>query len=443
MIILKFGGSSIGSPERIKAVIEIIAGRFEGKTRGAVVFSAYQGVTDSLIKAGELAAKGNKKYLNIYDQLKEKHLHIARTLTTKRFRSELIKSFDPLFTNLSEILHGIFLVHEMTAKTQDFLMSFGERFSSMAISAALQEKGLRNEYLDTRLLIKADKSFGGGRINYRITNKNIRDYFSTHKKLQIVTGFIASTDDDETITLGRGGSDLTASLFGAALEAKRIELWTDVNGVLTVDPRKVKNFFPIERMTYEEAMELSHFGAKVIYPPTIQPALNKNIPILIKNTLNPQFHGTFISKKQTDSKNPVRGISSIDNISLIRVQGSGMIGAVGIAERIFSALAKKNINIILITQASSEHSVCFAIPPRATQQAVDSLKEEFKYEIKDGIINEIRPEKDFSIVAVVGENMRHTPGIAGKVFQTLGDNLINISRKRARLNQINYIKEHF
>jgi aspartokinase/homoserine dehydrogenase 1 len=200
-----------------------------------------------------------------------------------------------------------------------------------------------------------------------------------------------------------------------------------VNGVLTVDPRKVKNFLPIEQMTYEEAMELSHFGAKVIYPPTIQPALNKKIPILIKNTLNPEFNGTFISKKHIASKNPVRGISSIDNITLIRVQGSGMIGAVGIAERIFSSLAKKNINIILITQASSEHSVCFAIPPRMSQSAVDSLKDEFKYEIKDGIISEIRPEKDFSIVAVVGENMRHTPGIAGKVFKTLGDNSINIS----------------
>ena len=245
--------------------------------------------------------------------------------------------------------------------------------------------------------------------------------------MQIVTGFIASTDQNETTTLGRGGSDLTASLLGAALDVNRIELWTDVNGVLTVDPGKVRNFIPIDHMTYEEAMELSHFGAKVIYPPTIQPALTKKIPILIKNTLNPDFKGTFISKKQSISRNPVRGISSIDDITLIRVQGSGMIGAVGIAERIFSSLAKKKINIILITQASSEHSVCFAIPPKTSHHAVESLKEEFKYEIRDGIISEIRPEKDFSIVAVVGENMRHTPGIAGKVFQTLGNNSIKVN----------------
>jgi aspartokinase/homoserine dehydrogenase 1 len=427
VIILKFGGSSVRDEHRIKTVIEIIGNIFNSKERGAVVFSAYQGVTDSLISAGNLAAKGDKKYLNILEEIKEKHLRTAKSLTSKTSRTKLTESIKPLFTNLSEILHGIYLVHELTAKTQDFLMSFGERLSSLTISFALREAGIHNEYLDARSIIKTDKSFGGGRVNYRLTNKNIRQYFNKHKILQIVTGFIASTDHNETITLGRGGSDLTASILGAALDAKRIELWTDVNGVLTVDPRKVKNFFPIEHMTYEEAMELSHFGAKVIYPPTIQPALSKKIPILIKNTLNPSFKGTYISKKHTSYTNPVRGISSIDDITLIRVQGSGMVGAVGIAERMFSALAKKNINIILITQASSEHSVCFAIPPKASQQAVESLKEEFRYEIRDGIINEIKPEKDFSIVAVVGENMRHTPGIAGKVFQTLGSHSINIS----------------
>jgi aspartokinase/homoserine dehydrogenase 1 len=415
LIILKFGGSSVGNPERIKSVIKIIGEKFSSKERGAVVLSAYQGVTDSLIKAGQIAAKGDKKYQKIFEEIREKHLLTAKSLTSKSNRDDLTNKIKLLFNDLSEILHGIYLLHELTAKTQDYLMSFGERLSCLSVSSALKEKSIDNDYLDTRTIIKTDKSFGNGRINFRITNKNIREHFKKNNKLQIVTGFIASTDQKETITLGRGGSDLTASLLGAALDVKLIELWTDVNGVLTVDPRKVRNFFPIDNMTYEEAMELSHFGAKVIYPPTIQPALSKKIPILIKNTLNPEFKGTY------------RGISSIDNITLIRVQGSGMIGAVGIAERIFSSLAKKNINIILITQASSEHSVCFAIPPRSSQQAVESLKEEFKYEIKDGIISEIRPEKDFSIVAVVGENMRHTPGIAGKVFQTLGHNSINIS----------------
>ncbi len=427
MIILKFGGSSVGNPQRIKSVIQIIGDKFKGKERGAVILSAYQGITDSLIKAGQLAAKGDKKYLVILEEIKERHLQTAKSLTTKSNKDTLIKRIKSLINDLSEILHGIYLLRELTAKTQDYLMSFGERLSSLSVSSALVEDGIENDYLDARDIIITDNSFGNGRINYRITNKNIRDYFKKNKKLQIVTGFIASTDQNETITLGRGGSDLTASLLGAALDAKRIELWTDVNGVLTVDPRKVRNNFPIDHMTYEEAMELSHFGAKVIYPPTIHPALSKKIPILIKNTLNPEFNGTYISKKHIKSKNPVRGISSIDDITLIRVQGSGMIGAVGIAERIFSSLAKKNINIILITQASSEHSVCFAILPKTSHYAVESLKEEFKYEIKDGIISEIRPENDFSIVAVVGEKMRHTPGIAGKVFQTLGNNSINIS----------------
>jgi aspartokinase/homoserine dehydrogenase 1 len=427
LIILKFGGSSVGNPERINAVIQIIGNKFKGKERGAVVFSAYQGVTDSLIKAGQMAAKGDIKYLDILESIKDKHLLTAKSLTSKLIKENLNKTINLLCTDLSEILHGIYLLRELTEKIQDYLMSFGERLSSISISSALTETGIKNDYLDARKIIVTDKSFGYGRINYRVTNKNISEYFKKNKKLQVVTGFIGVTDQNETITLGRGGSDLTASILGAALDVKRIELWTDVNGVLTVDPRKVQNTIPIDHMTYEEAMELSHFGAKVIYPPTIQPALNKKIPILIKNTLNPDFKGTFISNKHKISGNPVRGISSIDDITLIRVQGSGMIGAVGIAERIFSSLAKKKINIILITQASSEHSVCFAIPPKDTHHAVESLKEEFKYEIRAGVISEIKPEKDFSIVAVVGENMRHTPGIAGKVFQTLGNNSINIS----------------
>ena len=427
MIILKFGGSSLKNADRIKSVIQIIVDKIRTKQRVAAIISAYQGVTDSLIRAGQLSAKGDKKYLEILKEIEERHLRTAKDLTTNSNRKNLLRKIKSLVKDLAEILHGIFLLHEMTNKTKDYLMSFGERLSSISMSMALKEKGIENDYLDAREILIADRSFGSGRINYRVSNKKIREYFSKHKNLQIVTGFIASTDQNETITLGRGGSDLTASLLGAALDAKQIELWTDVNGVLTVDPRKVKNHIPIDKMTYEEAMELSHFGAKVIYPPTIQPALGKKIPLLIKNTLNPKFKGTYISKKQFTSRNPVRGISSIDDITLIRVQGSGMIGAVGIAVRIFSSLAKKNISIILITQASSEHSVCFAISPETTHDAIESLKEEFKYEIRDGIISEIRPEKDFSIVAVVGENMRHTPGIAGKVFQTLGNNSINVS----------------
>ncbi|HEM49220.1 MAG TPA: bifunctional aspartate kinase/homoserine dehydrogenase I [Caldithrix sp.] len=245
--------------------------------------------------------------------------------------------------------------------------------------------------------------------------------------IQIVTGFIASSTDGETTTLGRGGSDFTASLFGSALNVKEIEIWTDVDGVLTADPKKVPKAFSITQMTYEEAMELSHFGAKVIYPPTMQPALDKKIAIRIKNTLNPLFPGTVIGPDKTENQHAIRGISSIDDLALLTIQGSGMIGVAGIAERIFSALAKKEISIILITQASSEHSICLAILPHFKEAAVDALREELKYEIRDEIINEIEVENNFSVLAVVGENMRHRKGLAGRVFKALGDDDINIS----------------
>jgi aspartokinase/homoserine dehydrogenase 1 len=427
MKIMKFGGSSVGSVDRINSVAEIVKSSFKDTKKGVVIFSAYQGVTDKLIGAGTIAASGNEVYLKIYDELQDLHITMAKELITIRRQSNSLAEIKLILRQLEEILHGIYLIQELSPKTLDYLMSFGERLSAYTISKCLEDKGLENSFLDTRDVIKTDNHFGRARVNFPVTNNNIITHLTSHPEVQVATGFIASNLKDETTTLGRGGSDLTASIFGAALQVEEIEIWTDVDGVLTADPRKVPNAFSIPEMSYEEAMELSHFGAKVIYPPTMQPALDNKIPIRIKNALNPSSKGTVISHKAGAHKYLITGISSIDDIALLTIRGSGMIGVAGIAERIFGALARKNINIILITQASSEHSICLAILPQYKEAAVGALQEELKYEISDKIVNDIGVENNFSILAVVGENMRHRKGLAGRVFQALGDNGINIS----------------
>lgn len=428
MKVIKFGGSSVGTVERIKNVIEIINNGISNNNYEVVVFSAYQGVTDQLIRTSRLAEKGNQEYLNEFSKIESKHINFAKELISLKNQSASLAKIKMLLNELEELLHGVYLIKELSPKILDYILSFGERLSTYTISEALKDHHIKNDFLDTRTLIKTDNNFGNAKVLFQITKENFKEYFAQHKEIQVVTGFIGSTVNEETTTLGRGGSDYTASIFGALLNSDEIEIWTDVNGVMTSDPRKVKNAFPIKHLTYEEAMELSHFGAKVIYPPTMQPAMKRKIPIRIKNTFNPNFEGTLISNKKLNShKYLIKGISSIDQIALIRVQGSGMIGVAGVAERIFSALAKRKINVILITQASSEHSICFAILPKNKMEAKQSIEEEFKYEIALNQINEIIIEDNLAIVAIVGENMRKTPGIAGKVFQTLGKNGINIS----------------
>ena len=426
MKILKFGGSSVRDAERIKNVINIVKKDIRRSDIAGVVFSAFQGVTDELNRISRMAACRNESYSNEFKKLKERHLNIVDELLSSRNHTKTEASVNMLLIDLEEILKGVYLVKELSPKTLDFIQSFGEMLSNIIISYAFLENKVDNDFLDTRRIIKTDNNYGSAHLLIEISNNNIREYFKQNNKLQIITGFIASTVENETTTLGRGGSDFTASIIGAALEAKYIEIWTDVNGVLTADPKKVRDAFPIANMNYEEAMELSHFGAKVIYPPTIHPAAVKKIPVIIKNTFNPTFAGTIISSK-TDSDYPIKGISSIDNINLIRIEGSGMIGVAGIAQRVFSSLAKHNINIILITQSSSEHSICLAILPSDSSIAKSALEKEFAYEIRIEIINKILVEAEFSVIAVVGKHMRNTVGIAGKFFSALGDNSINIS----------------
>ncbi len=436
MIILKFGGSSVGSPDRIENVINIL--KSYKNERIAVVFSAFQTVTDNLIKLGDLAKTSDESYLSLLNELKQKHLSTIDELIPKSKSKKSIKYVNELFDDLSGMLKGVFLLRELTPRTLDYLTSFGERLSCFIISEALNSKKIKSEFLKASELIKTDSNFTYAKVDFEKTNKNIRKYFNLHKDhIQIITGFISSNENGEITTLGRGGSDYTASIFGAALNVDEIQIWTDVDGILTADPRKVKETYPLKAVTYEEAMELSHFGAKVIHPPTMLPALKSKIKIRIKNTFNPEYPGTVIIKRDKTVKFNLKGISSIDDISLLTIKGGGMVGVTGIASRLFTALALRDINIILITQGSSEHSICLAILPKHTKEARKIIEAEFKSEIVEGKISEVIVEDNLSIIAVVGEDLRQTSGITGKVFESLGKSGININAIAHGSSQLN------
>jgi len=340
MKVLKFGGSSVGTSERIENVITILKSYKDEKI--LVVFSAFQTVTDNLIKLGELAKDSNEEYNKLLDEVKKKHIDTIEALIPKSKRKKSNEYVDFLFNDLSGMLKGVYLLRELTPRTLDYLTSFGERLSCFIIAEALNTKGIKSEFLNANIVVKTDSNFTYAKVDFEKTNKNIKDYFSEHTdKTQIVTGFIASNDDGEITTLGRGGSDYTASIFGAALKVEEIQIWTDVDGILTADPRKVKESYPLKAVTYEEAMELSHFGAKVIHPPTMLPALKSGIKIRIKNTFNPKYPGTVIVKRDNTIKFNLKGISSIDDIALLTIKGGGMVGVTGIASRLFTALASK------------------------------------------------------------------------------------------------------
>lgn len=426
MRIIKFGGSSVGSPEALERVLTIIEEK-QKKERIVVVVSAFRGVTDQLLDMAALAERSDNSYKDILSGIEKRHIDSINKIIPVANRSSVITDFKIVLNELEDVLQGVSLVQELSDKTRDFIVGFGERFSASILTAGLRNRGIHSVFTDTRKLIKTDANFGAARVITSSTYMNIKEYVGSRSENVIVaTGFISSSEKNVSTTLGRGGSDYTASLFGAALGAKMIEIWSDVDGLMTADPRKVERAFSVDYASYEEAMELSHFGAKVIYPPTIQPALKSGIPILIKNTFKPDHPGTLIQEKREQQKGIIRGISSIENIALITIKGSGMIGVSGVAARIFNALAGERINIILITQSSSEHTISLAVMPDQAHTAKASIEVEFTEEIKNDIIDEVRIEKELSAIAVVGDNMRQIPGIAGRVFYALGRNGINI-----------------
>ncbi|MCY7350312.1 MAG: bifunctional aspartate kinase/homoserine dehydrogenase I [Cytophagaceae bacterium] len=426
MNVLKFGGSSVGSVASIRAVVGIIRDRVDRQQPITVVFSAMGGFTNQLLDMGQRAAGGDESYRDVLKLASDRHLDIVREFIEPRTRGAVMASIMTLFNELEDVLRGVFLIREFSFRTSDLMVSFGERFSTTLIYEILRAQGVDCQYLDARKVIKTDANFGMAEVNYELTNRLIQEHFARHRSLQLITGFIASTERDETTTLGRGGSDYTASIVGAALNASEIEIWTDVDGMMTADPRKVRNAFTIPTITYAEAMELTHFGAKVIYPPSLQPAFARNIPIRVLNTFNTDFAGTVVSRAAQPSEYTITGISSIDSLALVNLQGAGMIGVAGVSARLFAALARHQISVVLISQASSEHTICFAIDPKFSAQVRQVLEAEFAHDIRQGHIEGVEIQADLSVIAVVGERMRQSTGVSGRLFSVLGKNGINI-----------------
>lgn len=426
MKVLKFGGSSVANAENIEKVAGIVLlTAVDGKC--VVVFSALQGTTDMLITAGQLAAGGDTGFLAKIGEIRARHSETLNGLFPDGVTESLIEFVESGFGELENTCEGVLRVRELSSRTLDRILSFGELVSSKFVSEYLTVKGSRNEWIDSRQIIHTDQNYGFGAVDFEETNRRIHERIDiSDQSLFILPGFIASGPDGATTTLGRGGSDYTAAIVAAALDAEILEIWTDVSGMMTADPRFVKNVRQIPRINYREAMELSHFGAKVIYPPTIQPVMAKGIPLWIKNTFSPDEPGTLIEAETADTDGIIRGITSIDRIAVLSLEGSGMVGIPGFSKRLFDALSRTSINVILITQSSSEHSICVAIEDKRATAAKLAVDREFENEIKIGKIEPLGVETGFSCLAVVGDNMKSHTGVSGRMFATLGQNGINI-----------------
>lgn len=426
MKVLKFGGTSVASTEIIEKVIDIIKEKLNEESL-VVVISALGGTTDALLECGKLAAAGNEGYKDKLQEIEQRHITTVKELIPIQHQSALLSLVKKMCNEIEDLCNGIFLLNELSPRTIDKLLSYGELFSSHIITAALTAKGIAAKWIDSQEAIKTNSDFGTANVNFPATNENIHRLIGqSDEKLFLVPGFIASDSKNITTTLGRGGSDYTAAIFAAAINASSLEIWTDVSGMMTADPRWVANAKIISSISYQEAMELSHFGAKVIYPPTIQPVLSKNIPIWIKNTFAKDEHGTVIKNDAENDGSIIRGISSINNVALLSLEGSGMVGVPGFSKRLFESLSGASINVILITQGSSEHSICVGVDAINADNAKKVIDLAFAGEIAMLRVEPLVVEKDLSIVALVGDHMKSHPGISGKMFGALGKNGVNV-----------------
>ncbi len=437
MKVLKFGGTSVGSADNILRVKQIVENTHGDKV---IVVSAVGGITDLLIAASELASRGQIEYKTTLNIIIEKHLTIIHQLFNDAEKVEVLKKIEPLLDELQSVLKGVYLIKELSRKSLESISGIGERLSSVIIAFLLNAK-----WFDSRDYIKTSLEFGKNQLNQELTNELLTNIASEVTGLALFPGFISSNIHQENTTLGRGGSDFTAAILAASFNAETLEIWTDVDGFMTADPRIISRAYCIDKLSYAEAMELSHFGAKVIYPPTILPVYQKHIPIVIKNTFNPQASGTLINgNKENISQKQIKGISSIKGVSLLTIQGIGMVGVTGISMRLFKSLASKNVNVILISQASSENSITIVIETNTSAVAKAAIEHEFHREISLKQINPISLEEEMAVVAIVGENMKHTTGISGQLFDSVGKNGVNvyaIAQGASELNISFVIKE--
>jgi aspartokinase/homoserine dehydrogenase 1 len=426
MKVLKFGGTSVANAENISKVINILKNNAKNE-KLVVVVSALGGTTDTLLEAGYHAQDLNSDFSTSFKIIEERHIQTVRSLIPINRQSAVLGGLKKILNELESTLEGISLLSELSPKTHDKIVSFGERLSSYIVINALKTEIKNVALKDSRELILTNDDFNQATVDAAITANNILCYFKeSEHQIVVVPGFVAANKKGETTTLGRGGSDYTAALIASALDASILEIWTDVSGMYTANPKIVKGAYPIEKISYHEAMELSHFGAKVLYPPTVQPVLKKQIPMVIKNTFDSEAAGTYISKDNNTSKTLIKGISHISNISLITLEGNGMIGIPGFSKRLFETLSQEKINVTLITQASSEHSICIGINDRDAEIAKALIDEAFAYEISLGKVEPLQVETGLAIIALVGDNMKNHQGISGRMLSTLGKNNVNI-----------------
>ena len=423
MKVLKFGGTSVGSVKSILSLKKIVEA--EARTQPVVVVvSALGGITDKLIATSQIALKGDDRWREEFDAMVTRHHQMIDTIITDdKKRVDLFNKVDQLFDQLKSIYYGVYLIHDLSKKTEDAIVSYGERLSSNIV-ATLIKGGKR---MNSRDFIRTEKKNGKHRLVTDLTNQLVREAFKEMPDVAVVPGFISrDKDTNETTNLGRGGSDYTAAIIAAALDAEVLEIWTDVDGFMTADPRVIKTAYTINELSYIEAMELCNFGAKVIYPPTIYPVCVKNIPIKVKNTFNPEHPGTLIKDHIENDQKPIKGISSIKGTTLITVTGLSMVGVIGVNRRIFTTLANKGISVFMVSQASSENSTSIGVRDEDANDAVEVLNDEFAKEIETGAMFPMHAESGLATIAIVGENMKHTPGIAGKLFGTLGRSGISV-----------------
>jgi aspartokinase/homoserine dehydrogenase 1 len=425
MNILKFGGTSVGSSEGIRTLINILKAT-DKEAYPVVVLSAMHGVTNLLQTMAE-KAKVAEEYTSELKEIEEKHFEVVKKLLPAAAQNPVFTKLKIYFNELEDILSSVYNLRELSPQTRDLILSYGERCSTFMISHIAKQDFPDALPVDGAELIKTDSNFGQAKVDTDLTNMLINDFYQANPgQLLFVTGFIASNNEGRITTLGRGGSDYTAAIWGSALDASQIEIWTDVDGMLTADPRIVEKAFSLPELSYTEAMELSYFGAKVIYPPTMIPAFLKKIPIVIRNTFNTAFEGTYIRHGVHKSDLPIKGISSIDEISVLNLSGSGMVGKAGFSGRLFSLLSREQINVVLITQSSSEHSITFAVKPADALKALALISKEFELELEAKKLEYPQVENGLAVLAIVGENMKHTPGMSGKLFHALGRNGVNV-----------------